>query len=444
VTAVRRAATAARVERGTLPPIRARLARLSTAAVLSTVAFVALLVLAAPAAHAHGLVPGYGQRYLLDDDRDGVAEHAFVYGRQDDEVLFGDWDGDGVDSPAVRRGATFYFRQSSSSGPADTVVTYGRPDDGVLAGDWDGDGTDTLAVRRGNVYYLSDALLGGVADVVTFGRAGDAAFAGDWDGDGRDTLALRRENRLYLSNTVSGGAAEHAFAYGRPWDVVLVGDWDGDGRDTVGVRRANLVHVRNSTSSGPADATFAYGRASDTAAAGDWDGDGTDTVGVRRPPEHPDWLTGSVTDISGVVPYSGTYDPRNGRLAPSQLCLIPFMPSHYIHCRARADLVAFHQAYQARFGERLPVDTWDRSTYRSLEEQERTWVEIGPPIAARPGTSPHGWGLAVDMFEGPEFAFGSTRYRWLLENGPRFGWANLPWHQETGSVPEYWHFDYVR
>jgi hypothetical protein len=144
-----------------------------------------------------------------------------------------------------------------------------------------------------------------------------------------------------------------------------------------------------------------------------------------------------------VVPYSGSYDARNGRLAPSVLCLVPFLPGHYVHCRALGDLVAFHRAYAGRFGERLPIDSWDRSTYRSVEGQVQTWQEIGPPIAARPGTSPHGWGMAVDMFEGPEYDFGSARYAWMLANGPRFGWRNMPWHQRDGSVPEYWHFDYV-
>ncbi|MDK6591654.1 hypothetical protein, partial [Actinotignum timonense] len=68
-----------------------------------------------------------------------------------DEVLVGDWDGDGVDTFAVRRGNVFYVKNSLASGEADSVFSYGRAGDEVLVGDWDGDGVDTFAVRRGNV-----------------------------------------------------------------------------------------------------------------------------------------------------------------------------------------------------------------------------------------------------------------------------------------------------
>ena len=60
----------------------------------------------------------------------------------------GDWDGDGRDTFAVRRGNAYYVKDSISDGPADRVVFYGRADDQVLVGDWDGDGRDTFAVRR--------------------------------------------------------------------------------------------------------------------------------------------------------------------------------------------------------------------------------------------------------------------------------------------------------
>ncbi|MGO1740005.1 MAG: sialidase family protein, partial [Actinomycetaceae bacterium] len=65
---------------------------------------------------------------------------------------------------------------------ADHEFSYGRPGDQVLVGDWDGDGDDTLAVRRGNAYYLTNSLYGGDADVeLTYGRASDTVLVGDWD-----------------------------------------------------------------------------------------------------------------------------------------------------------------------------------------------------------------------------------------------------------------------
>ena len=88
-------------------------------------------------------------------------------------MLVGDWDGDGVDTLAVRRGNTFFVRDSNTVGPADRTFTYGDAGDAVLVGDWDGDGRDTLAVRRGNQYLVRNALTTGVADATfTYGDPG--------------------------------------------------------------------------------------------------------------------------------------------------------------------------------------------------------------------------------------------------------------------------------
>lgn len=406
---------------------------------------VALLALGSSTSAKGDPVGSFGSQYYLNDTFSGFANYVFSYGDAGDVVFFGDWNGDAIDTPLVRRGPTFHVRNINSTGVADFTFVYGDPDDTVLVGDWDGDGVDTLAVRRGATYFVKNSVTSGVADVVIqYGNPDDTVLVGDWDGDGRDTLAVQRGTVFFVKNSMSTGVADYTFTYGNPHDTVLVGDWDGDMTDTLAVRRGNVYYLRNTTTTGTADVVFAYGELSDAAFSGDWNGDGRDTLAVQRPMPHPVWLSGTVTDIGGVIPYSGRFDPRNGNLAPSQLCLIPFMPGHYIHCRALRDLVAFHDAYQARFGERLPIDTWDRSTYRTFADQERTWIEIGPPIAARPGTSPHGWGLAVDMYDGPGYDFGSERYLWMFQNGPRFGWQNMPWHWQSGSVPESWHFDYVR
>jgi hypothetical protein len=161
-----------------------------------------------------------------------------TYGRADDVALVGDWDGDGDDTLAVRRGAVYYIKNSLTPGPADRVVVYGQAADAVLVGDWDGDGDDTLAVRRGATYYLKNSLSAGAADrVVVYGRAEDASLVGDWDGDGDDTLAVRRGATYYVKNSIAPGTADLSVVYGRATDAALVGDWDGDGDASLGVRR---------------------------------------------------------------------------------------------------------------------------------------------------------------------------------------------------------------
>ncbi|MFE1523243.1 CAP domain-containing protein [Schaalia turicensis] len=221
--------------------------------------------------------------YVSNDWTSRQASNVFSYGRAGDEVLVGDWDGDGVDTFAVRRGNKIYVKNSVDGGAADVEFSYGRAGDEILVGDFDGDGKDTFAVRRGNTFYVLNSLHGGEADkVVHYGRAGDTVLTGDFDGDGKDTFAVRRGNLYYVKNVIGGGTADTVFSYGRAGDATILGDFDGDGVDTLAVRRGNTVYVKNSLTAGEADQVLTYGRASDQLFVGDWDGNGTDTPAVRR------------------------------------------------------------------------------------------------------------------------------------------------------------------
>ncbi len=85
------------------------------------------------------------------------------------------------DTLVVRRGNTYYFSYSLKSGSADKVIYYGTSTDEVLFGDWNGDGIDTLAVRRGNAYYISNSLETSAAeDVLYYGASTDTVYAGRW------------------------------------------------------------------------------------------------------------------------------------------------------------------------------------------------------------------------------------------------------------------------
>jgi D-alanyl-D-alanine carboxypeptidase len=71
------------------------------------------------------------------------------------------------------------------------------------------------------------------------------------------------------------------------------------------------------------------------------------------------------------------------------------------------------------------------SSARTLAAQRWFWTHQPPP-AAYPGTSNHGWGIAVDV---------KTRRAaaWLMRKAHRFGWS----HDEGARVGEWWHFRYV-
>src|SRR5690606_30197301 len=111
----------------------------------------------------------------------------------------------------VRRGSTYHLKNSISGGVADQVVTYGRAGDDVLVGDWDGDGRDTLGVHRGNVFYAKNTIAGGAADVeLPFGRDTETALAGDWAGDGVDTPGVRSSHAEPVDPSVAAAAAYDA------------------------------------------------------------------------------------------------------------------------------------------------------------------------------------------------------------------------------------------
>ena len=235
------------------------------------------------AAAKGGQIGGTGSGYYLSDTFSTTANIEFSYGAAADDVFVGDWDGDGVDTLAYRRGNVFHVRNSNTTGEPERLFSYGRPGETVLVGDWDGDGVDTLAVRRGNLYHVKNSLTSGVADaVVAYGRATDTVLVGDWDADGKDTFAVRRGAEYHVRNSMTSGVADKVAYYGRPGDEVYVGDWDGNGEDTFTVRRGNIYYVANAIRGGVADFEVAYGRVTDTTLVGDWNGDGVDSLGVRR------------------------------------------------------------------------------------------------------------------------------------------------------------------
>lgn len=207
----------------------------------------------------------------------------FEFGRIGDEVIVGDWDGDGRDTVGIRRGNTFYLHNSLQGGTPAHQFTYGRVGDEVLVGDWDGNGSDTLGVRRGNTFYLNNVLRGGSAEnQFDYGRLADEVLVGDWNGSGSDTISVRRGTVFFISNRLVSGYAEREYVYGRLGDEAVIGDFNGDRMDTVTLRRGNVLHINNRHSGGSAERKVPYGQAGEPLLIGDWNGDGVDTPGLFR------------------------------------------------------------------------------------------------------------------------------------------------------------------
>lgn len=76
--------------------------------------------------------------------------------------------------------------------------------------------------------------------------------------------------------------------------------------------------------------------------------------------------------------------------------------------------------------------TGSLSSYRTLAEQKalyKLYQEGKGNLAAVPGTSNHGWGLAVDLAE-------TWMRTWIDEHGAAFGW------RKTEAASEWWHVNY--
>jgi Subtilase family len=167
-----------------------------------------------------------GYVYLRNSNTQGVADVAFFFGNPGDLPLAGDFDGDGCDTVSIYRPSEgrFYIIDRLGSGDqglgrASSAFYFGDPGDAPFMGDWDGDGIDTPGLRRPSTgfVYLRHSNSQGIADIDYFyGDPGDVVFTGDWDKDGDDTLGLYRPSTgtVYLRNTNSTGVAHFTFGVG--------------------------------------------------------------------------------------------------------------------------------------------------------------------------------------------------------------------------------------
>jgi hypothetical protein len=127
----------------------------------------------------------------------------------------------------------------------------------------------------------------------------------------------------------------------------------------------------------------------------------------------------------------------NGQLPGSILCTL-WDPRFRLRSDAAVALAKLNIAYRQHFGTNICMS----GTYRTYGEQVRLKGEK-PGLAATPGTSEHGWGLAADLCHGPD-RYGSPQYSWLRDNGAAYGWGNPDWAQPGGSGPmEPWHWEFL-
>ena len=155
---------------------------------------------------------------------------------------------------------------------------------------------------------------------------------------------------------------------------------------------------------------------------------------------------------SGAPSSGGAPTGENGKLDTSQLAKVTIACSGswsepYLTVEASAALTQLNAAFKQKFGR----DMHGISCYRSYDKQVEAkayWTAQGKPgNAATPGTSNHGWGLAIDLQSKPgtPMTYGSAEYKWLMQNAGTYGYCNPKNMQQGGSGPhEPWHWQYQK
>jgi len=154
------------------------------------------------------------------------------------------------------------------------------------------------------------------------------------------------------------------------------------------------------------------------------------TVAAASRSEERTSLTTSGCDITNLP--TGT----NGNLSSEGLCEL-WDTGQYARADAADALIALNEAYKAKYGVNMKIT----DGYRTLASQVSLKGTKGG-LAATPGKSEHGWGLAVDL--NAETYKGTEKFAWLKENAPLYGWDNPAWARAGGSGAfEPWHWEFT-
>ncbi|WP_199425087.1 M15 family metallopeptidase [Actinotalea solisilvae] len=129
----------------------------------------------------------------------------------------------------------------------------------------------------------------------------------------------------------------------------------------------------------------------------------------------------------------------NGRIPLSALCQPAAAPGMYLRCDAADAFDRLAAAYRADTGRDLRIT----SAYRTYERQV-TIKALRGGLAAAPGRSNHGRGIAVDLADmGALGRFDAPGYLWMKAHAGEFGWAHPRVMEPGGGGPlEPWHWEF--
>jgi hypothetical protein len=149
---------------------------------------------------------------------------------------------------------------------------------------------------------------------------------------------------------------------------------------------------------------------------------------------------GDTGPCGAALPVPGPVSPAwggwgNGQIPGEALCALG-VGRHALRCDAAASYARMSTAFEAAFGSPLCIT----DSYRSYASQVSAFHRK-PALAAVPGTSNHGWALAVDLCGGIHIA-GTPQWTWMTANAGRFGFVQPDWARPGNEKPEPWHWEF--
>ncbi|OCI32792.1 D-alanyl-D-alanine carboxypeptidase [Oerskovia enterophila] len=155
------------------------------------------------------------------------------------------------------------------------------------------------------------------------------------------------------------------------------------------------------------------------------------------PPAGGDFATGTPGSPDGLLNGGAWGGHSNGMIPATALSSIPWAPNQMLRSDATTALVAMNAAYRAEFGKDISIT----DAYRTYASQVRLKALKGH-MAATPGKSNHGWGLALDLGGGIN-SWSTPQHAWMKAHAPSFGWVNPNWAQPGAGKEEPWHWEFV-
>lgn len=141
---------------------------------------------------------------------------------------------------------------------------------------------------------------------------------------------------------------------------------------------------------------------------------------------------------------------KNGEIPAEKLSTISFSPKYQLEKTSEAKLSELNTEFKTKFNRNIPIIT----AYKDLGAQHIEAKDISG--SALPGLSNFGWAKSITLFySNPEGGikpltsiseynpFDDIEYKWLLENGPKYGWINPVINHENNLEPRADRFIFV-